>query len=145
MFGLTMRHITVGLLAFFLVLPACGSENERMQENASAPTSETITLGSESEGMQENASAPTSETITLEGKVHCGTVRECTGESFLVYTQHSGKVIVVIPTATRTAADVQEDLADGVRVEIAGIEKSKVNLHQHKVLADRITFLPRER
>jgi len=125
MFCLTMRHITVGLLALFLVLPACRSE---------------------SEGMDENASAPTSETITLEGKVHCGTVRECTGESFLVYTEkYGGRVIVVIPTATRTAADMQEDLADGVRVEIAGIEKSKIQFHQHKVLADRITFLPRER
>ena len=119
-----MRPITVGLLALSLTLASCESRGEPMQEDGSAASSETI---------------------TLEGKVHCGSVRACTGESFLVYTEeYGGKVIMVIPTASRSAADVKKRLADGVRVEIAGIEKSKVRIHQYNVSADQITFLPRE-
>lgn len=54
-------------------------------------------------------------------------------------------MIVVTPTASRTAANVLKDLADGARVEIAGIEKSKIRFHQYEVLADQITFLASKR
>lgn len=123
---LTWRVVT-GAVALALVLPGCGSED-----------------GTQESAVRQDAPAAKRETITLEGRVHCGPVRACTGESFLVYTEYGGKVILVASTATRTAADVQKHLVDGARVAIAGIDKAKANVHQYEVLADQITFLPSE-
>ena len=95
--------------------------------------------------LKEMGSGPSGETLTLAGKVYCGAIRACTGESFLVYMDDwGGKVIFVTPTARRSPADVRRSLADGVRVEIAGIEKSRLLNHHHTVSADQITFLPRK-
>ncbi len=116
------RRIVTGVAALVLVLPGCGSDGDA----------------------QRDAPATWNETITVEGTVHCGPVRACTGESFLVYTEYGGKVILVARTATRTAADVRKHLVDGARVAIAGIDKAKIYFHQYEVLADQITFLPPE-
>jgi hypothetical protein len=121
------RHIVTGLVALVFVLPGCGSDGDAQRDAA-----------------QRDAPATRNETITVEGTVHCGPVRACTGESFLVYTEYGGKVILVARTATRTAADVQKHLVDGARVAIAGIDKAKIYFHQYEVVADQITFLPPE-
>jgi len=92
-------------------------------------------------GSGEAAETPAAgEYVTLAGKVHCGPVRECTGEAFLVYTEYGGKVLVVTPTADRSAADIQTHLADGVPVEIAGIERSRISVHQYEISADQLSF-----
>ena len=121
------RRVVAGLVAVALALPGCGSDDVAQQD-----------------AVQREVRPTGPETITLEGKVHCGSVRACTGESFLVYTEYGGKVIRVAATASRTAADVQRHLADGVPVAIAGIDKARVHAHQYDVSADQITFLPSE-
>jgi len=78
--------------------------------------------------------------VTIEGKVHCGPVRECTGAAFLVYTDHGGKVVRVTPSADRNLAQIRARLADGVRVEIAGIKRSQVSMHQYEITATQLSF-----
>jgi hypothetical protein len=116
------RLASGALLTLLLVLAGCGGG-----EGASREAAET---------------AAASEHVTISGTVHCGPVRECKGEAFLVYTEYGGKVLLVTPTANRSAADIRKQLADGVPVEIAGIKRSRVSVHQYEISADQLTFPP---
>ena len=114
------RSVAIGLVALPLLCAACAGGEESSGAPAPVPA--------------------TDERVTIEGKVHCGPVRECTGEAFLVYTEYGGKVLMVTPTADRGAADVRAHLVDGAPVQISGIKKSQVSVHQYEITADQLTF-----
>jgi hypothetical protein len=89
-----------------------------------------------------NASAisPPSKSASLSGTIHCGPVRECRGDAFLVYTPIGGKVLMVSPTPSRSTSWVRSQLRDERPLTIHGLDEGTLSLHHYAIDADQLDF-----
>ena len=89
-----------------------------------------------------NASAisPPSKSASVSGTIHCGPVRECRGDAFLVYTPIGGKVLMVSPTPSRSTSWVRSQLKEGKPLTIHGLDSASLSLHHYEIDADQLDF-----
>ena len=80
------------------------------------------------------------ESVSVSGTVHCGPVRECRGDAFLVYTPIGGKVLMISPTRSRSTSWVRSQLGDGRPLTIHGLDGETLSLHHYAIDADQLDF-----
>ena len=91
-------------------------------------------------GGSASAISPPSKSASVSGTIHCGPVRECRGEAFLVYTPIGGKVLMISPTRSRSTSWVRSQLRDGRPLTIHGLDGETLSLHHYAIDADQLDF-----